>query len=128
MSSAPRCAVLLVDHGSRVPEANALLLRVAEGLARRMPKTAVHTAHMEFARPNIAEGIAACVAAGAQEVWVHPYFLAPGRHCSDDIPRLVREAAARHVGLRLRLSEPLGLHEKLLDVVLERLAASSPLV
>ncbi len=32
----------------------------------------------------------------------------------------VREAVARHAGVRVRISEPLGLHPRLVDVVLER--------
>ena len=40
------------------------------------------------------------------------------------IPRLVSEAEKNHPGLRIRISAPLGIHEKLVDVVLERVAAA----
>ena len=46
-------------------------------------------AHMELAKPSLAEGLARCAASGASEVVVCPYFLGPGRHTSRDIPRLV---------------------------------------
>ena len=75
---------------------------------------------------------AACVAAGATEVTVHPYFLAPGRHSTSDIPRMVAEAAKNHPGVRVRVTAPLGLHEKICQVVLERVremeAADAPTV
>ena len=109
-------AILLVDHGSRREEANAQL----EALAERVPERIVRAAHMEIAAPDIAAGIDACVAAGADEIAVVPCFLWPGAHIQEDVPRLVREAAARHPGLRVRVGEPLGLHPKLVDVVLER--------
>lgn len=113
-------AILLVDHGSRRAEANALLDAVAERLRRRTPDRVVAVAHMELAPPDIAAGLEACAAAGAEEIVVFPYFLGPGRHTTGDIPRLVSQAAVRHAGVRVRVAEPLGLHDKLIDVVLER--------
>ena len=115
-------AILLVDHGSRRPEANALLASVAAQLAQRVPDVTVRFAHMDLAEPTIAQGITSCVAAGAEDIVVHPYFLAPGNHSSDDIPRLVRTAAEDHPQVRLRVTEPLGLHPKLVDVILDRIA------
>ncbi len=116
-------AILLIDHGSRRAEANRLLEAVAERLRRRAPEHIVAVAHMELAAPSLAEGIAACVAQGAESVVVHPYFLGPGRHTRSDIPALVRAAAERHPGLPIRISEPLGLDERLVEVVLDRVRA-----
>jgi len=114
-------AILLVDHGSRRNEANEQLERMAELVSERVPDAIVHVAHMEIAKPDIAHAVDACVADGANEIVVHPYFLAPGNHSANDIPRLVHDAAARHPGLRVRVSEPLGLHPKLVDVILDRI-------
>jgi len=114
-------AILLVDHGSRREEANALLEQVVEELQKRVPDRRVRAAHLDLAHPTIAEGIDACVADGADEIIVHPYFLGPGNHTIRDIPERVAAAAARHTGLRVRITEPLGLHGKLLDVILERI-------
>ena len=114
-------AILLVDHGSRLPEANALLERLTAQVAERAPDAIVRCAHMDLAEPDVAAGIAACAAAGAEEIVVHPYFLGPGSHTTRDIPRLVREAAASHPGVRVRISDPLGLHPKLVDVILDRI-------
>jgi sirohydrochlorin ferrochelatase len=120
-----KSAILIVDHGSRLPEANDLLRQVAERVrAESPPGTIVRHAHMEIASPDIGEGLAACVAEGAAEVIVHPYFLAPGRHSTRDIPRLVEEAARRHPGVRVSVSEPLGLDDRLARVVLERVRAA----
>jgi sirohydrochlorin ferrochelatase len=113
-------AVLLVDHGSRRPEANALLESLAQALRARVDH-AVEIAHLEAAPPDIAQGVDACVATGATEVVVLPCFLAPGNHASEDVPRLAREAAARHRGVRVRVAEPLGTHPKLVEILLERL-------
>jgi sirohydrochlorin ferrochelatase len=118
-------AILLVDHGSRRPEANEQLAAAASLVAERVPDAIVRCAHMELAAPDIAEGFASCVSAGAEEVVVHPYFLGPGNHTTQDIPRLVHAAAANHPGVAVRISEPLGLHPKLVDVILDRIEAST---
>jgi sirohydrochlorin ferrochelatase len=118
-------AILLVDHGSRRPEANALLDAVAVELGRRMPDYIVRVAHMEIVEPTVAQGVDACVEAGAREVVVHPYFLGPGNHTRKSIPDLVEAAAQRHPELRVRISEPLGLHPKLVDVIVERIEMAS---
>lgn len=117
-------ALLLIDHGSRRDEANAVLVQVAEILRGRSGFAVVHYAHMEIAEPTITQGFDVCVAAGAHEVIVHPYLLAPGSHYNEDIPRLVAEAAKKHPGVRWTITEPLGIHPKLCEVVLERVEAA----
>ena len=114
-------AILLVDHGSRVTAANAQLeemARLVEAVAG--DGTIVRAAHMELAAPGIPEAIDALFAEGATELVVVPYFLAPGRHASEDVPRIAHQAAARHPALRLRVAEPLGVHELLAKLVLLR--------
>jgi len=113
-------ALLLVDHGSRFAEANRVLEELVALLRRLRPELIVHAAHMELASPTIPEGLAACMADGATEIVVHPYMLAPGRHASEDIPRMVEEAVRGMQGVTWRVTGPLGVHEKLAEVVLER--------
>ena len=117
-----RRGIILVDHGSRRAEANALLLDVAALLQARAPDTIVHTAHMDIAPPTIADAYAACVKDGAVEVIVHPYFLAPGRHAMTDIPAQAHAAAADYPEVPCRVSPPLGLHSAMADIILERVA------
>lgn len=116
-----KLAILLVDHGSRREHANVLLEEVAALLRKRSDGIAVHTAHMELSPPNIQEGFDACIADGADEIVVHPFFLGPGRHTTQDIPLLVTEAAARHPRVRVRVSEPLGSHSGVIDAILARI-------
>lgn len=115
--------LLLVDHGSRRDAANAMLERVAEALERRSGEP-VHIAHMEIAPPDIGAAMDACAAQGAGEIVVLPWFLSPGRHTARDIPEQVHRAVARHPGLRARIAEPLGLDDRLIDVLLDRAAAA----
>ena len=125
MSGVDEPALVLVDHGSRAEEANQLIGAVAEAVRERMPGRTVLGAHMELAEPSLDAAIDNCVASGARRIVVHPYFLAPGRHSRDDIPRMVEEAARRHPGVSIRVSPPLGLHPGLIDAVLDRVEEAS---
>jgi len=87
---------------------------------RIAPDYHVEAAHMELAPPDIADAVAACVKAGSTDITVMPYMLAPGRHSTDDIPRMALEAAERHEGVRVRVSEPLGADSRLAEVILAR--------
>lgn len=115
-------ALILVDHGSKVEEANELLADIAEQIKKR-PDCGfdiVEHCHMELAEPTIEQAFRKCIEHGADDIVVHPYFLVPGRHSKSDIPRMVDEAASGFECVSYRVSEPLGIHSKILDVVLER--------
>jgi sirohydrochlorin ferrochelatase len=112
--------ILLVDHGSRAAEANALVEEVARRVRARLADRLVAVAHLDLAPPGVSEGVDALVAAGAREIVVMPYFLAPGLHGVRDIAALAQASAARHPGVRVRVAAPLGLHPGLVDAVLDR--------
>lgn len=102
-----------------------MLERIAEAVrAQGEPGLIVRHAHMELAAPSLVDAMDACVEAGAEKVVVHPYFLTPGRHATSDIPRMAKEAAARHPGLEVRVTAPLGVHPLLASIVLDRCAES----
>ena len=97
-----------------------MLADVAALVKRLSGLDCVHYAHMELAEPTIGQGFETCVREGATAVVVHPYFLSPGRHSTSDIPRMVAEAAKAFPEIQYCVTEPLGLHAKLCEVVLER--------
>ena len=114
-------AILLIDHGS-VREAANHMLECMAALVQTMagPDVVVRYAHMELAGPSVADGVAACVEAGATEIVAFPYMLSPGKHSTRDIPRLVTEAQAAHPGVRCVVSPAFGVHDRLAEVILER--------
>jgi sirohydrochlorin ferrochelatase len=114
--------IILVDHGSRRNESNEMLLDVVRDFARSSGRPIVEPAHMELAEPSIATAFARCVEAGAKTVVVFPYFLLPGRHWNDDIPRLAAAAAKDHPGVRYLVTAPFGLHPLMAEVMQQRIA------
>src|SRR5205085_10146752 len=100
MRDQDRLGVVVVDRGARRDESNAMLLDVVRSFVDATHMPIVEPAHMELAEPSIATAFARCVAQGASTMVVFPYFLLPGRHWNDDIPRLAAAAAKNHPGVR----------------------------
>ncbi len=98
-----------------------MLLDVAAMFKRVSESGIVEPAHMELAEPSIEQAFDKCVQQGANMVVVHPYFLAPGRHSTTDIPRMTAEAAAKHPGVRFHVTQPLGLDEKIAQLMMQRI-------
>lgn len=116
-----KIGVVLVDHGSRREESNALLLDVVRQFAEASGLSIVEPAHMELAEPSVATAFARCVARGATTVVVYPYFLLPGRHWDEDIPRLAAAAARQHPHVRYLVTAPFGLHPLMAQIMRERI-------
>jgi len=114
--------VILVDHGSRRDESNELLIEVVRQFAAATGLPIVEPAHMELAEPSVATAFARCVERGARTIVVFPYFLLPGRHWEQDIPRLAAEAAQNHPGVEYLVTAPFGLHPLMNQVICERIA------
>jgi hypothetical protein len=120
----PNChnlGVILVDHGSLRDESNAMLLDVVDNFEAATGFAIVEPAHMELAEPSIDTAFSRCVARGATTIVVFPYFLLPGRHWNEDIPRLAAAAASKHAGIRFLVTAPFGLHPLMANVMRQRI-------
>ena len=79
---------------------------------------------MELAEPSLAAAFERAISRGATEIVVHPFFLSPGRHVSEDLPRLCRQAAAATPQIPWRLTEATGQSAAIYDAILECIDAS----
>ncbi|MFO7653106.1 MAG: CbiX/SirB N-terminal domain-containing protein [Candidatus Krumholzibacteriia bacterium] len=115
-------ALLLVAHGSRRPEANEEVRRLAAAVRRRATGFgAVKVAFLEFTEPTVAEGLEACIAMGATQVTVFPYLLSMGSHVAADIPRAVAARQKAHPEALIRVAPHLGLAEGLAELIVSHL-------
>lgn len=111
-----RVGILLVDHGSRSEASNKRLHDIARAYQDYVKQdqsvsVVVRAAHMEIARPSIPDGIQSLLEDGVDEIICHPYFLSPGRHVTQDIPRILKEAVELFnidAGFQLSLTDPVG--------------------
>jgi len=108
-------------HGSRRAEANADLVELGKQLLARELYPIVEPSYLELAEPSIPDGAQRCVALGATEVLMLPYFLSAGSHVTRDLERFRRECCIKFPEVTFRLCSPLGLHPLMLDLVVTRL-------
>ena len=119
-SDTAKTALLLIDHGSRKREANHMLFELVKLMRTLKPGLLIYAAHMELAQPDIASGIRWCVTQGATQIKVVPYMLAPGRHVTQDIPRIVQSCMTEYPEISYIVTEPLGVHKDIASVIFER--------
>ncbi len=117
-----KTAILLMAHGSRIPEANDAAREIAAMVKQMTGYEIVEVSFREQHLPDIQTGIDACVAKGAQRVPLIPYFLFVGAHVQEDLPEEMAEARKRHPGVEFAMGTHLGVHRKLAEVVVERIA------
>jgi len=115
----PRTALVVVDHGSRLPESGTVLLRVVEAIRATGRYHFVAGAHMDLEQPSLHAALETCFSQGAERVVIVPFMLAPGRHSSEDIPRLAREAFPQAPEGQILVAQPLGDHPGVIQAVLD---------
>jgi precorrin-8X/cobalt-precorrin-8 methylmutase len=119
--------IILVGHGSSKKDANNIELtgRLLHNMIHPgCNKSCVKVAYLQFAHPDISETIQTCVQEGAQRIIIHPFFLSSGMHVTKDIPEIVEEARKTYPDREFIFTEPLGVHEKLAQIVMDRIDAA----
>ena len=116
-----KTAILLMAHGSRIPEANNAVSEIASMVKEMTGFDIVEISFRENYSPDIQKGIDACVERGAARILLVPYFLYLGAHVLQDLPEEIEEARQRHPGVEMMMGKPLGVHRKLAEIVAERI-------
>jgi precorrin-8X/cobalt-precorrin-8 methylmutase len=118
--------IIIAAHGSPSKEAGNVE-DIAERLHRMIHpqcyNACVRVAYLQFNKPTIADAIKKAVKDSAEKIIVHPFFLSSGIHVIKSIPAIINEAKASYPDVKFLYTEPLGFHDKLAEVVLERIKA-----
>jgi len=117
-----KTAVLLMAHGSRIPEANDTVREIAAMVKEMTLFDLVEVSFREQHLPNIQQGIDTCVDQGAERIILMPYFLYMGAHVREDLPKEMAEAKQRYPRVEFVMGGHLGAHRKLAEIVAERIA------
>jgi sirohydrochlorin ferrochelatase len=116
-------ALLIIAHGSRNRSANDELRSMAgevKALAGERLEM-VHLAFLNHGRPDIPGGLEDCASAGADTVYVVPYFLNTGVHVATNIPNLVDSAQNNFPATDFRLLPHLGSLPQMPALILDML-------
>ncbi|MEX0729278.1 MAG: CbiX/SirB N-terminal domain-containing protein [Aquisalimonadaceae bacterium] len=112
--------LLIIAHGSRREASNEEVRRLAERFAVRAGERfqRVCCAFLELAEPSIPEAVDACVADGAAEIVILPYFLSAGRHVTKDIPEQLLPGREQYPHVRIHVLPYVGAEDGMLDLML----------
>ena len=127
MSGITKQAIILMGHGSRVPDAGKGMEMVASRFRELGVTDMVDVCYMERLGPRFGEIFEKCIKLGATEVVLIPYFLHLGLHTRTDIPSMMKHEAAKHPDVKLIFGKNLGFDELLVELVIKRISESLPL-
>lgn len=119
-----KSAIILLGHGSRVPDAGKHMEKVAAGLKGKYGYDMVEVCYMSRLGPHLPEIFKKCMEQGATDVMVIPYFLHDGLHLVLDIPEMLQELACEYPNVKVVLGKNLGFDEILVDLVERRIIDS----
>jgi precorrin-8X/cobalt-precorrin-8 methylmutase len=124
-------SIILIGHGSPKKDANNLELmgRMLHSMLHAgCTGDCVKVAYLQFVEPDIMGTIKECARSGAKKIILHPFFLSAGMHVTKDIPEMIKEAEGLYPDVKFVYTEPLGIHEKLARIVMERIDSADRLV
>jgi sirohydrochlorin cobaltochelatase len=116
---AAETALLLVGRGSRDPDSNSEVHKIARLIWEGRAYGWVETAFYSLTPPNVSDGIERCLRLGARRVVVLPYLLFTGAICQ----RMARQAQAtqsRHPQAEILMAGHMGLHSEVIEAVVYR--------
>lgn len=116
-------AVLFVGHGSRLEVGNEEVRQFVEQTKTYIdPALLVEACFLEFAVPNIEDGIQLCIEKGADEVHVIPIILLHAGHSKLHIPAEIEHAREHFPDVRFTYGQTIGIHEEIFGILKSRLS------
>src|SRR3954468_22562070 len=112
-------AVLIVGRGSSDPDANSNLAKISRLFYEGRPYPLVETAYVSLTPPSVAEGLERLKRLGPRRIAVFSYFLFTGV-LEERICHQSEEFAAENPDVTVSYTGYFGLHDKVVDLLLER--------
>ena len=113
--------VLIVSHGSREPATEAAFDAIVDMVRAKLPDQVVESACMQLSERTLDGAIESLASRGASSIQIVPYFLFTGVHIKQDIPEMINGYREKYPDIQLSLSNPLGVDERLADILIDRI-------
>ncbi|MEC1721559.1 sirohydrochlorin chelatase [Schinkia azotoformans] len=118
-SGDPDTAIILLGRGGSDPDANSDLYKITRLLWEKLNYPIVEPAFMGVTTPLIDEVIHRCLLLGAKKIVILPYFLFTGVLIKR-LEKIVQGYKERYKDHQFALAEYFGFHEKLQDILMDR--------
>lgn len=111
-------AIILFSHGSVLCGAGQSLAELAVRMQARGDAPMVEVGYLNYSEPRFSNTVRKCVAGGATEIIVVPYFLIAGKFVKEDLPKCLTDAQRAYPAVSFRVAEALRFHPTLADALL----------
>ncbi len=119
---ASKQAVLFVGHGSRVEAGNEEVRQFIQQMKALInPEIHVEACFLEFANPDIEDGIHLCIDQGADEIHVVPIILLHAGHSKMHIPAEIEHVSEQFPDIRFTYGQTIGIHDEIFEILKTRL-------
>ena len=115
-------ALLLIDRGSREPEAKEELTQLCTMIKDGSKYTYVDHCFLEVIPPYIEEGISKCVSNNVDSITVMPYFLYPGVKLKDSVKKTAKICHDKKI--KVVITKPLSYHTTLESLIRDRIGSA----
>jgi sirohydrochlorin ferrochelatase len=117
--------VVLIGHGSKLPYNKEVLVGLRERMEMRGIFKDVNVAFMQLNSPSIEDVLRTLAKEGKKNIVALPVFLADGAHTTEDIPKTLKiafegEWAELGRDVKLTYAKPIGVDERIVDILVDR--------
>ncbi|MFT8320255.1 MAG: sirohydrochlorin chelatase [Bacillus sp. (in: firmicutes)] len=117
-------AVLYICHGSRIKDACDQAISFVKQCMDQQDSMIQEYSFLELAEPTIEQAFQRCIERGATSVYVIPVLLLTAAHAKKDIPEILEKLAEQYPKTEIRYGKPIGVHDKMVEIVLEKIKES----
>ncbi|WHY03050.1 sirohydrochlorin chelatase [Neobacillus sp. DY30] len=118
-------AILYIGHGTRSKKGAVEIRAFIDKVKARIDVPIQELSFLELTEPLIEEGFVACVEQGATEIDVVPLFLLAAGHIKLDIPEALAPLISLYPTIPVKIKNPFGVQEVILDGVAELIKDSA---
>lgn len=112
-------AILYIGHGTRSKTGYEEVLTFIKRVINQIDVPIQEISFLELTSPSIDEGFRRCVERGAAEITIVPLFLLAAGHIKEDIPRALVLLKDKYPEIKVKVRDPFGVQEQILDGVAE---------
>ncbi|MFB7142288.1 sirohydrochlorin chelatase [Gottfriedia sp. NPDC056225] len=113
-------AVVYIGHGSRRQEGNEQFIHFIQSVIKNVAVQKQEYAFLELVEPTIQQTLEKVILEGAQKILVVPVLLFAAGHFKRDIPDELNLILDRFPQVKITITEPFGVHEKMIQLVQKR--------
>ena len=110
-------AIILFSHGSLLCGAGETLRALAERMRERGDAPIVEVGYLNYSEPAFETAFERCVAGGATQIVIVPYFLVAGKFVKVDLPRKIAPMRTRYPQIDVRVADAMRFHPLLADAL-----------